>query len=85
MAIGDVVEMEGLETKLPVSVEKVLRGALEDHLEKPFDRVIVIGVYDNEPNAYFASEADAGTNSWDAQRFIHELHVRADNALSAGN
>jgi hypothetical protein len=85
MADDNVVSFVG-ETKLPIPVEQVLEQALEAHRERPFNRVLVIACYDEEGDTDYeaSSEPCAATNSWDAQRFIHGLHVRADNEFSKG-
>jgi hypothetical protein len=79
MSDDNVVSFDG-QTKLPVSVERVLLGALEEHQQRPFDRVIIIASYkdDESPDYLAASEACAAINAWAAERYIHELHRRAD-------
>lgn len=75
----------GTMTKLPLPVEKVLAEALKSHEVKPFDRVIVIGMYEEDSaDEYFASsDPDAGTCLFDMERFKHELMKQADNNVSS--
>lgn len=79
--MGDVVGFGG-ESRLPIPVEKVLRGALESHEEEPFDRVIVIAVHKNGIDEFYAtSESDAGTHLWDIARFHRRLMLEADKRM----
>lgn len=81
MADDNIVPLE-VQTKLPVPVEKVLQQALEEHRERPFGRVLLIAVYEDGINEFFAaSDPDACTHVWDMQRFTRYLHERADERL----
>jgi hypothetical protein len=79
----NVVSFRG-KTKLPIPVEKVLAGAIESHEKKPFSRVIIIGMYEDSDEEFFAaSESDSAINSWDADRFKRYLHHVADLRVDA--
>lgn len=67
-------------TNLPQPPERILEAALENHAERAFSRVIVIGVFEDDGEEYFASsEPDAGTFLWDTERARHALMRIADN------
>lgn len=75
--MADIVNL-GVQTKLPVPVEKVLAGAATKHEAQPFKYVIVIAVYENGEEYFAASEADASLNNWYADRFKFHLQKIAD-------
>jgi hypothetical protein len=69
----NVVTFRGL-TKLPLPPEKVLAAALN----KPFDRVTVIGIMEDGEEYVASSTCDCGAILWDMERARHLFMKNAD-------
>lgn len=80
MADDNVINLPVV-TTIPLPAGRVLEQAVEKHNERSFSRVLIIGVYEDDPNEkyYGISDPDAGTAIYDMQRLERALHKAVDD------
>ncbi len=76
--MADIVDLETI-SKLKVPVDKVMRGINKAHEDKPFERVVFIGTYDDGRVYYAFSDPDGGTTLWDLEKLKWGLMKVSDD------